>query len=389
MTRIDPDEVLKAADHFADANGAAAVAYGTLKGWIASSGNMAGDDKTSEDFAGQYDTAAKDAMHAAAEMVDALAGMARLVYLTAGNHSNANLASVYSANPPELNACVPPDTTVSVTPYTPPSSVGGDDPNTPDLWDKITDYLEGYTWPGADVDTLRSVGDAWKKFQTTITESVLPHIDSALSVLRQQDSADIDTAIGVISNLKLEVDELGHHVGELGSACRGYADQVEAVRETVKDILKDLAIEVGITAVVAGGLAFFTAGISAGGGTAIAGWRLASAGRKVVKAFSAMKAAVKVGAVAKIVTAGRKIPFLAKRFRRVSDAANAAKHSKYVEQLRKAMGKPTGGKWHSQKAEDKIRELEKWLKNNPKATPGDRAAAENVIRDMQDALNGN
>lgn len=35
-----------------------------------------------------------------------------------------------------------------------------------------------------------------------------------------------------------------------------------------------------------------------------------------------------------------------------------------------------------------ITSLQKWLQQNPTAAPGDRAAAENVIRDMQNALKG-
>ncbi len=50
-------------------------------------------------------------------------------------------------------------------------------------------------------------------------------------------------------------------------------------------------------------------------------------------------------------------------------------------------GLPTKGTWHSQKGQDSIRGLEKWLGNNPTASPGDRAAAENIIKDMRDALN--
>lgn len=52
----------------------------------------------------------------------------------------------------------------------------------------------------------------------------------------------------------------------------------------------------------------------------------------------------------------------------------------------KATGKPVGGKWHTQKAQDSIVNLKKWLKNNPTASSGDRAAAQNVVRDLQNAL---
>jgi RHS repeat-associated protein len=53
-----------------------------------------------------------------------------------------------------------------------------------------------------------------------------------------------------------------------------------------------------------------------------------------------------------------------------------------------ATGQPVGGAFHSQKAEDSIRSLGRWLSNNPTASPGDRAAAENVIKDMKNALGG-
>ncbi|HEV7301788.1 MAG TPA: fibronectin type III domain-containing protein [Tepidisphaeraceae bacterium] len=57
--------------------------------------------------------------------------------------------------------------------------------------------------------------------------------------------------------------------------------------------------------------------------------------------------------------------------------------------LELATGGTVGGRTHSQKARDMSLALEKWLKNNPGASPGDRAAAENVLQDMLNALNGN
>ena len=50
-------------------------------------------------------------------------------------------------------------------------------------------------------------------------------------------------------------------------------------------------------------------------------------------------------------------------------------------------GKPVGGKFHKQKAQDSIKAFENWLKKNETAKPGDRAAAENIIKDLKDALN--
>ena len=53
-----------------------------------------------------------------------------------------------------------------------------------------------------------------------------------------------------------------------------------------------------------------------------------------------------------------------------------------------ATGMRVGGKLHALKAEQYIKYLGDWLRKNPNAAPGDRAAAENVIRDMQNALSG-
>ena len=106
-------------------------------------------------------------------------------------------------------------------------------------------------------------------------------------------------------------------------------------------------------------------------------------------------------------------------------AGNAALHELYKTELRRAMSKPAtqdaklsdmmselyregatvgsgstadairhelatgelvGGKLHSQKGEDAIRALDRWLRNNPTSAAGDRAAAENVMKDLKDAL---
>jgi hypothetical protein len=53
-----------------------------------------------------------------------------------------------------------------------------------------------------------------------------------------------------------------------------------------------------------------------------------------------------------------------------------------------ATGQPVGGAFHTQKAEDSIRSLERWLTQNPTALQGDRAAAENIIKDLRNALEG-
>lgn len=51
-------------------------------------------------------------------------------------------------------------------------------------------------------------------------------------------------------------------------------------------------------------------------------------------------------------------------------------------------GNQVGGKLHTQKAEDYSMALQKWLDANPSASFSDRSAAKNVLRDLQNALQG-
>jgi hypothetical protein len=55
----------------------------------------------------------------------------------------------------------------------------------------------------------------------------------------------------------------------------------------------------------------------------------------------------------------------------------------------KVSGMPVGGAWHDQKGQNDLTALIRWLQknqNNPDVSPGDKAAAENVIKDLREAL---
>ena len=53
-----------------------------------------------------------------------------------------------------------------------------------------------------------------------------------------------------------------------------------------------------------------------------------------------------------------------------------------------ANGVPVGGAFHTQKAQDYSKALQKWLVLNPKASFSDRSAAQNVYNDLQNSLKG-
>lgn len=53
-----------------------------------------------------------------------------------------------------------------------------------------------------------------------------------------------------------------------------------------------------------------------------------------------------------------------------------------------ATGEKVGGRGHVEKAQTYSKALQDWLNKNPQASSSDRAAAENVLKDMQNALKG-
>ena len=52
-------------------------------------------------------------------------------------------------------------------------------------------------------------------------------------------------------------------------------------------------------------------------------------------------------------------------------------------------GQPTSGKFHTQKGQEYARALERWMANNPNASPSDRTAAQLMANDLKSALAGN
>ena len=51
-----------------------------------------------------------------------------------------------------------------------------------------------------------------------------------------------------------------------------------------------------------------------------------------------------------------------------------------------ATGEKVGGRSHTQKAQDSIKALSRWLRKNPDASNSDKAAAENTLKDLMDSL---
>ncbi|WP_435770340.1 HNH/ENDO VII family nuclease [Nocardioides sp. SYSU DS0651] len=307
-----------AAAQLVAANHSAAQWYDAFADVLSGYGGMAGDDATSTEFAAEYDACATEAMGGLRDLVAAAGNMSVLLHASGSNHRRANRDSVWEG--PVYDGDDPlPEGPVEVGAYTPPTSEGGDNEDLPEFWNHIQDHLEGFAWPNADVARLREAATAWTNRGSWIL-GLQDKCETAMNQLEGVESPEIPMAVSALQVLRSSVGDVAQAFVDTGAACTAYADEVENQREVIKGILRDLAIEAGITAVASGVLSFVTFGGSALAGGAIAGWRITAAARKIIRALQALKAAAKAGAVAKLTAAGAKVRSLRVKLERFARA---------------------------------------------------------------------
>ncbi|MGN0065836.1 MAG: HNH/ENDO VII family nuclease [Nocardioides sp.] len=296
---VDTGSYWNAATVLDGANGSAASTYDTLIGKLSGFAGMGGDDKSSEDFVANYDGGAAATVGAISDLVTALGSLAVAADASATNHADADSGSVYARNAASDGGHTAVDPVV-VAPYTPPSALGADSQDTPQFWDIMMDYLEGWAWPSADTGRLKEAASAWDAAASGI-EALASSFDLADADLGLQRSPEIGKARSSVKEVKTGAADIAAACRELATACRDYANQVESTRETVKGLMKDLAIEVGITAVAAGIGSFFSFGAAAGGGAALIAARAANYARRIITAITAIRAVRAVLTVARTI----------------------------------------------------------------------------------------
>lgn len=294
---VDSGGYDSAAEALDGGNHVLAGGYTTLTGKLGSYSAMAGDDISSEDFVKNYDSAAAEAVAAFSELTTAYGNLAIVTSTSGANHRAANRSSVYGRGDSVAGDETTPQPEV-VSTYTPPSALGGDNADMPEFWNLIVDHLQGYAWPGADTGKLREAASAWRTAAGTIDRA--PSFSAvAASQLGAQRSPEIPSARAALREVGTHATDLAAQCREIATACDDYAEQVDQTRQTIKDLVRDLAIEIGATAVVSGVLSFVTFGGAAAVGAGVATARAISCAGKIIKVLAALKVVRAVGVVAR------------------------------------------------------------------------------------------
>lgn len=423
----------KAADACLTANQTAAVLTESLASRLSSHAGMAGNDATSAGFAASYDTGATEALAALADLTHAFIGAGRLLAATGRHHAVAEAGAAGLRTSAYVGGDLHENDYVRVQPAAPPSTLGGQEPSLGriDAW--ILDQVEGFVWPGADVEGLRKAATDWRRAAAT-TSRLADHVDAAVALVEQQRSPEVPLAVDALTDLAGLIGDTAWQLSTVASACEEYAAAVEEARERTRALLAEIAQMVvegaAVTALVAG----VTGGL---GGSAALG---AAAARVRAQAprFHALLLALRAGTTTAAARLDRarddlvRIRSQVERFIRVPARSERgsmrgpggwgggartpgrarpevedAKLNNYVNDLFKGVDNPhrfgdgttmdairhelrTGETVHNRrhvvKGENILRGLERWLRNHPEAPSSDREIAMQLARELREAL---
>lgn len=259
--RVETGGFTSAADACRTGNQIAALLCESLAGKLGGYAGMAGDDATSAEFAAAYDDGARQALDTLAELTHAFIGLGRLLTASGANHAGAEVAS--AAVSAYTGGSLHEDDYVRVSPASPPSSLGANPVPLGRVETWILDQVEGFVWPGADVELLLDAAATWRRAGAAVAD-LDAHCDIAASFLEHQVSPEISLALSALAELRSLVGDTADALIAVGTACEEYADAVRATHERTRALLAEIVqmvVEGMVISAIVGGI---TGGLGAG-----------------------------------------------------------------------------------------------------------------------------
>lgn len=207
-------------------------------------------------------------MAALADLTHALIGLGRLVDLSGQAHARAEADAARTRTNAYTGGGLDADAFLRVSPGLPPSSLGGSVASgLGDVHAWILDQVEGFVWPGADIERLRDAAGCWRRTGGSVAD-LTGHLYAVTRVLDRQLSPEIPLALSAIADLRSLVEDTADQLLALADACDDYAAAVEDTRARTRSLLAEIGQmiveEVALTAIVAGITGGLGGGIKAG-----------------------------------------------------------------------------------------------------------------------------
>lgn len=260
------------------ANQTAALLCESLAGKLAGYAAMAGDDTTSVAFAASYDPGARQALETLAELTHAFIGMGRLLSASGANHHHAETASAGHSDTATSfynGDSLDQDDYLRVAPTAPPASLGTNPCPLGPIETWILDHVEGFVWPGADVELLREAATTWRHAGAAVAD-LEAHCHLAADLLQDQLSPEVPLARTALAELRSQIGETADSLFDLGAACQEYADAVHATHQRTLALLTEIGQMVVEGLAISAIAAALTGGLGAGAAASAAVARIAA-----------------------------------------------------------------------------------------------------------------
>jgi len=253
---------------------------------LGGTGSMAGTDHAGKAWATSYDERVKEVLGAVNDLTRALENYGGVVMQAGYNHAVAE----HNATPGDLGPApaMPPEPASTAGVLSAPPSAGGPGRGLVDgigLMQQV-----GVPVPDGDTDKVSAAADAWDRLATVYqTKTIADGLEVDARTFRDTHSPEVEYIVRDLGELRGAMTAVTDGCAELSQSCRDYKSALDDLRTQLEGILKDLAIELAVTAAIGIAASFVSFGAGAVAGTAKAAQSIAKFARIISEAVGAWK----------------------------------------------------------------------------------------------------
>lgn len=232
---------------------------------LAETGAMAGSDDAGTAWATSYDSRVSEVLGAVNDLTVALENYGGVVIQAGYNHAVAeHNATPATAGPAPVK---PPEPASAARELSSPPSAGGPGEGLIELVG-LVEHI-GIPVPDGDTDKVDKAAQVWSQLAIGDKTGVATRsLEASAQKFTGTKTPEVDFIAKDLRELRDATQAVLDSCGELSQSCNDYKSALDELRESLKGILEDLAIELAATAAIAIAASFITFGAGAVAGTA-------------------------------------------------------------------------------------------------------------------------
>jgi hypothetical protein len=253
---------------------------------LGETGAMAGSDDAGTAWASSYDGRVSEVLGAANDLTAAMENYGGVVIQAGYNHAIAEHNATPGAGAPPVK---PPEPTSVAGVLSAPPSAGGPGEGLVDNALGLVDQI-GVPVPDGDTDKIDKAAQAWDRLATVYQTKTVPEaLDVQAGIFSNTSTPEVEYIARDLGELRDAANAILTACGELAQSCKDYRSALDDLREQLKGILNDLAIELAANAAIGIAASFVTFGVGAVAATAKAAHTITKFAKIIRTAVSTWK----------------------------------------------------------------------------------------------------